>query len=99
MQTGIVTIVLCSFVTILEITLVEAMVVVTKLTPPTMGVPVMISTVVTTVRSAISIVPICLVMDTVAVQIMPHYHLVTNVNVTRGLLEDFVKQILMIVRG
>ena len=98
-KTGLITIVLCSFVTILEYTLVEGMVIVTKLTLPTMGVPVIINTVVTTVKSVISIVPICLVMDTVAVQTMPYYHPATNVNVTRGLLEYFVKQILMIVRG
>ena len=98
-NTGLVTIVLCLFVTMLEHTLVEAMVIVTKLTLPTMGAPVMISTVVTTVKSVISIVPICLVMDMVAVQTIPYNHPATNVNVTRGLLEHFVKQILMIVRG
>ena len=76
-----------------------ALVIVYKTTTPALGVPVIISTVVTAVKSAISIVPICPVMDTVAVQTMPFYHLVTNVNVTQGLLEHFVKQILMIVRG
>ena len=100
MQTGMVTAVLNLFVTVLENTLVEGMVIVIhKITTPAMGVPVMISTVVTTVKSVISIVPICLVMGTVAVQTMLYYHLVTNVIVTQGLLEHFVKRILMIVRG
>ena len=70
-----------------------------KTTTPALGVPVIISTVVTAVKSAISIVPICPVMNMVAVQTMPFCHLVTNVIVTQGLLVMTVKQILMIVRG
>ena len=66
----------------LKKTLVEGMVIVIKLIIPAMDVPVIINTVVTTVKTPISIVPIFLVMDTVAVQTMPNYHLVTNVNVT-----------------
>ena len=91
-QTGMVTTVQNLFVIVLKNILVEIMGHVThEITTLLMAVPVMSNTVVTIVKSAISIVPMLHVMDMVTVQIMPSYHLVTSVNVRQDLLVIIVK--------
>ena len=82
-QTGMVKIVQNLFVIVLQNILVETMaLVIHKTTTPALGAPVIISTVVIAVKSAILIVPICHVMGVALVQIIPFYHWVTSVNVT-----------------
>ena len=85
-KTGMVSTVQNFFVIVLK-NIVEIMGHVThEITILPMAVPVMSNTVVTVVKSAISIVPMLHVMDMVTVQIMPSYHLVTSVNVRQDLL-------------
>ena len=86
------TIVQNSFVIVVQSILVEIMaLVIHKTTTPVSVVPVAISTVVITVRSAISIVPMIHVMDMVTVQTVLVYHLVTSVIVTLDSLVLIVK--------